>query len=152
MPHSANKSTSSNMSRPSTTSSHSVNAIPRPPGVHLLAPGPSVDQHLSPSRSTFSFESSPKSNLDVQRGSSFEDRRPSSRGATTTNGVQPNGSRRRAQFYEEQFAYKDGSTTLARDRVIRDAPIIAELRTNVIVRPGTIAQFPTPANTLLDQG
>jgi hypothetical protein len=66
--------------------------------------------------------------------------------------VQPNGSRRRAQFYEEQFAYKDGSTTLARDRVIRDAPIIAELRTNVIVRPGTIAQFPTPANTLLDQG
>jgi hypothetical protein len=143
MPHSANKSASSNMSRPSTTSSLSINAFPRPAGVHLLAPEPPVDQHLSPSRSTFSFESSPKSHLDVERGASFEDRRPSSRGPTTTNGVQPNGSRRRAQFYEEQFAYKDGSTTLARDRVIRDAPIVAELRTNVIVRAGATAQVST---------
>ncbi|KAL1598877.1 hypothetical protein SLS60_008020 [Paraconiothyrium brasiliense] len=122
------------MSRPSTTSSHSVNAFPRAAGVNLLAPEPVVEQHLSPSRSTFSFESSPKSNLDVQRGTSSEEKRPSSRGAHTSNGVQPNGSRRRAQFYEEQFAYKDGSTTLARDRVIRDAPIIAELRTNVIIK------------------
>ena len=137
MPHAANKSTSSNMSRPSTTSSHSVNAFPRPAGVNLLAPEPVAEQHLSPSRSTFSFESSPKSNLDVNRGVSFEERRAATRGVQTTNGVQPNGSRRRAQFYEEQFAYKDGSTSLARDRVIRDAPIIAELRTNVIVCPCT---------------
>ncbi|KAL5414068.1 hypothetical protein PMIN03_003419 [Paraphaeosphaeria minitans] len=134
MPHSVNKSTSSNMSRPSTTSSHSVNAFPRPAGVNLLAPEPAAEHHLSPSRSTFSFDSSPKSNLHVQRDVSLEERRPASRGLQTTNRVQPNGSRRRAQFYEEQFAYKDGSTSLARDRVIRDAPIIAELRTNVIIK------------------
>ncbi|KAF2437880.1 Tautomerase/MIF [Karstenula rhodostoma CBS 690.94] len=122
------------MSRPSTTSSHSVNAFPRPAGVHLLAPEPAAEHRLSPSRSTFSFESSPKSNLDVQRGVGSEERKPATQGVQTTSGVQPNGSRRRAQFYEEQFAYKDGSTSLARDRVIRDAPILAELRTNVIIK------------------
>lgn len=151
MPHSANKSTSSNMSRPSTTSSHSLNAFPRPAGVNLLAPEPAAEHHLSPSRSTFSFESSPKSNLEVPRGINSEERGPSSRAVQTTNGVQPNGSRRRTQFYEEQFAYKDGSTSLARDRVIRDAPIIAELRTNVIVCPHTM-QCPDSANRPLDQG
>ncbi|KAF1980077.1 Tautomerase/MIF [Bimuria novae-zelandiae CBS 107.79] len=122
------------MSRPSTTSSNSANAFPRPAGVNLLAPETAVD-HLSPSRSTFSFESSPKSHLEVERHPNFDGRRPASQGVQSAgNGVQPNGSRRRAQYYEEQFAYKDDSTSSARDRVTRDAPIIAELRTNVIIK------------------
>ncbi|KAJ4291913.1 hypothetical protein N0V90_009810 [Kalmusia sp. IMI 367209] len=121
------------MSRPSTTSNTSANAFPRPAGVNLLAPETAAE-HLSPSRSTFSFESSPKSNLDVDRKPSLDDRRPASRGAQPSNTVQPNGSRRRAQYYEEQFAYKEDSTSSARDRVTRDSPIIAELRTNVIIK------------------
>ncbi|PVH99683.1 Tautomerase/MIF [Periconia macrospinosa] len=50
--------------------------------------------------------------------------------------VQPTGggSRRRTQYYEEQFAYKDDSISSARDRVTKDAPIVAELRTNVIIK------------------
>lgn len=135
MPHSVNKSISSVMSRPSTTSSNSATAFPRPAGVNLLAPEMVAEQRLSPSRSTFSFESSPKSHLDVDHKTSFDDRRPTSRGAQqAANGVTSNGSRRRAQYYEEQFAYKDDSVSSARDRVTRDAPVIAELRTNVIVR------------------
>jgi len=112
MPHAVNRSISSNMSRPSSTSTSSANAFPRPAGVHLLAPD-TVHEQLSPARSTFSFESSPKSAPDAEQP------RP--------------GARRRAQYYEEQFAYKDDSTSSARDRVTRDAPIIAELHTNVIV-------------------
>lgn len=44
-----------------------------------------------------------------------------------------NGSKHRTQYYEEQFQYKDNSTSAARDRVQRDSPIVAELKTNVIV-------------------
>jgi hypothetical protein len=42
-------------------------------------------------------------------------------------------NRRRTLFFEDSFAYKDDSTSSARDRVTKDAPIIADLRTNVIV-------------------
>lgn len=43
------------------------------------------------------------------------------------------GSRQRTQYYEEQFAYKD-ATGSARERITKDSPVIAELRTNVIVK------------------
>lgn len=43
------------------------------------------------------------------------------------------GSRRRTQYYEERFAYRD-ATGSARERITKDSPIIAELRTNVIVK------------------
>jgi len=42
-------------------------------------------------------------------------------------------SKTRAQYFEEQFQYKDSSTSQARERVRKSAPVIAELRTNVIV-------------------
>jgi hypothetical protein len=78
----------------------------------------------------------------VERNPSFDDRRPTSRGAPqAVKSVTSNGSRRRAQYYEEQFAYKEDSVSSARDRVTRDAPIIAELRTNVIVRGKADANF-----------
>lgn len=138
MPHSVNNS-SCTMSRPSSTSTGSANAFPRPAGVSLLAPEPVAEQ-LSPSRSTFSFESSPKSVQGIDRAVGFDDARlirPASRGvpgAGDAARLPDGGSRRRAQYYEEQFAYKDDSTSSARDRVTKDAPIVAELRTNVIVR------------------
>jgi len=42
-------------------------------------------------------------------------------------------SKRRTQYFEEQFQYKDNAVGSARERVQREAPVIAELRTNVIV-------------------
>jgi len=141
MPHSVNDSTHT-MSRPSSTSTNSANAFPKPAGATLLAPDRVGDQ-LSPSRSTFSFDSSPKSVQDSEKAVAFDDARilrPVSRGAPgekkASDAVgqrQQNGTRRRTQYYEEQFAYKEDSTSSARDRVTKDAPIVAELRTNVIV-------------------
>ena len=51
------------------------------------------------------------------------------RGSVSLNG----DSKRRTQYYEEQFQYKDNVVGSARERVQKDAPVIAELRTNVIV-------------------
>lgn len=41
-------------------------------------------------------------------------------------------SKRRTQYYEEQFAYKDDTST-ARERARKTSPITVELKTNVIV-------------------
>jgi hypothetical protein len=48
--------------------------------------------------------------------------------------LRPMTSRSRAQFYEDQFSYKDTIASSARERVTKDAPIVAELRTNVIIK------------------
>jgi hypothetical protein len=138
MPHSVNNSTStqSKMSRPSSTSTYSgnANAFPKQAGAALLSPEKVGEQlgPLSPSPSQFSFASSPHSVQEVD-----DDSRHRIRG-TTGDGVgplRPVTSRSRAQFYEDQFSYKDGIASSARERVTKDAPIVAELRTNVIVRP-----------------
>lgn len=142
MPHSVPNSTAT-MSRPSSTSTGSANAFPRPAGATLLV-AESDGDHLSPSRSTFSFESSPQSVPPSERGVAFDDSsrfRSVSRGAPgekksldAVSQQQHNyGSRKRTQYYEDSFAYKHDAVSSARDRVTRDAPIVAELRTNVIV-------------------
>ncbi|KAF2641890.1 hypothetical protein P280DRAFT_468378 [Massarina eburnea CBS 473.64] len=147
MPHAVTEgSTPNTMSRPSSTSTYSANAFPRPAGATLLAPE-AIGEHLSPSRSTFSFDSSPKSVQGSEHAVHFDDaqtNRPATAAtavrnsgpAAATAAVQQNGggSRRRAQYYAEQFAYKDDTTSSARDRVTKDAPIVAELRTNVIIK------------------
>jgi hypothetical protein len=43
-------------------------------------------------------------------------------------------SSQRGQYQEETNQYKDSTASLARDRAARDSPVIAELRTNVIVK------------------
>ncbi|MBE7182179.1 MAG: hypothetical protein INR71_13420 [Terriglobus roseus] len=48
-------------------------------------------------------------------------------------GEQNSRSRPSTQYYDDNLAYKDHPSS-ARERVTRDAPVIAELRTNVIVR------------------
>jgi hypothetical protein len=42
--------------------------------------------------------------------------------------------RRRTEFFEDSFAYKDDWETHQRDNAVKQSPIVAELRTNVIVR------------------
>ncbi|OQO05778.1 hypothetical protein B0A48_09872 [Cryoendolithus antarcticus] len=42
--------------------------------------------------------------------------------------------KRRLQYYEEVFAYKENGTSSAKERVHREAPVVAELRTNVIIK------------------
>jgi hypothetical protein len=44
-------------------------------------------------------------------------------------------SERKIQYFEDQFAYKDDWESNAAARVRRESPVIAELRTNIIVRP-----------------
>lgn len=44
-----------------------------------------------------------------------------------------NGSKQRTQYYEDQLQYKENAHGSTRERVQRDSPVVAELRTNVIV-------------------
>ncbi|KAL5116073.1 hypothetical protein ACEQ8H_005969 [Pleosporales sp. CAS-2024a] len=120
------------MSRPSSTSTYSgnVNAFPKPAGAQLLAPDAAAGP-LSPSPSQFSFASSPQSAHDDPPPSS----RPHAHAhAHAADPPPPSTARSRAQFYEDSFAYKEGHGHSARERVTKDAPIVAELRTNVIIK------------------
>ncbi|KAF2715708.1 hypothetical protein K504DRAFT_367914 [Pleomassaria siparia CBS 279.74] len=136
------------MSRPSSASTNSANAFPRQAGATLLVPELPVGDQSSPSppsrsRSTFSFEDSPKSVQGTDNPIDAIDAtlvRPVSRGAVGERKsplappVHRPVPRKRAQYYEEQFAYKEDSTSSARERITKDSPIIAELRTNVIIK------------------
>lgn len=42
-------------------------------------------------------------------------------------------SKRRTNYYEEQFQYKGNGLGSVRERIEKDSPVVAELRTNVIV-------------------
>lgn len=116
------------MSRPSSTSTSS-NAFPRQAGTALLSPE-KVGEQLSPSPSQFSFASSPHSIQEAEA-----EARNRAQSTAAAHGLRPmtSTSRSRAQFYEDQFSYKDGIASSARERVTKDAPIVAELRTNVII-------------------
>ena len=50
-------------------------------------------------------------------------------------------SKRRTQYYEDQFQYKDNAVTQTRERVQRQTPVIAELKTNVIVSSCTVCNI-----------
>jgi len=52
----------------------------------------------------------------------------------TSLGQYNDASKHRTQYYEDQFRYKDGEVGTIRERVQRESPVIAELKTNVIVR------------------
>lgn len=43
-------------------------------------------------------------------------------------------SQQRKHYYEEQFQYKENTSGSLKDRVQRESPVIAELRTNVIIK------------------
>lgn len=64
---------------------------------------------------------------------------PHAMGGSRTS-VNMNGGldpKRRTMSYEEQYQYKDNAYGSARERVHRESPVIAELRTNVIVSVST---------------
>lgn len=42
-------------------------------------------------------------------------------------------SKRRSHYFEDKVRYRDGVTDMAREKVVRQSPVIAELKTNVIV-------------------
>jgi hypothetical protein len=44
-------------------------------------------------------------------------------------------SKRKIEYFDDQFAYKDNQESNAAERVLRESPVIAELQTNIIVRP-----------------
>ncbi|CAO2652526.1 Nn.00g008090.m01.CDS01 [Neocucurbitaria sp. VM-36] len=122
------------MSRPSSTSTYSGNVFPKQAGATLLSPEAVGDQ-LSPSPSQFSFASSPQSVQDAEQDDSRQ-MRSITRGTTgdKIGQLRPRTSRSRQQFYDDSFSYKDGASSSARERVTKDAPIVAELRTNVIIK------------------
>ncbi|KAF2124837.1 Tautomerase/MIF [Dothidotthia symphoricarpi CBS 119687] len=124
MPHSTNDSTSTQtrMSVPSSTSTCSTHAFPKQAGVAIVD---ASAEPTSPSASQFSFASSPRSVQGIEQITALSQERPGTRGTTAS---------RRAQYYEGQFAYKDGTASSARDRVIKDAPIVVSLKTNVIIK------------------
>lgn len=139
MPHSVNNSTSTQtkVSRPSSTSTQS-NAFLKQAGDSLLSPDAAGDAPISPSPSQFSFASSPR---EMHHEQLANDGPRNQHPATMTRGttddslgeLRPFTSRSRAQYYEDSFNYKDNFASSARERVTKDAPIVAELRTNVIV-------------------
>ncbi|KAF1844283.1 Tautomerase/MIF [Cucurbitaria berberidis CBS 394.84] len=122
------------MSRPSSTSTYSGNVFPKQAGVTLLSPETVGDQ-LSPSASQFSFASSPHSVQDADQDDSRQ-MRSITRGTTgdKIGQLRPLNSRSRQQFYDDSFSCKESAPSSARDRVTKDAPIVADLRTNVIIK------------------
>jgi hypothetical protein len=59
--------------------------------------------------------------------------RPAEKDANMINTGATDSSKRRTQYYEDSFAYKDGHGQSARERIQKDSPVVAELKTNVIV-------------------
>jgi len=65
-------------------------------------------------------------------------------GLSMNGGLDP---KRRTTSYDEQYQYKDNAYNTARERVHRESPIIAELRTNVIVSIDAPIKVPGAALT-----
>ena len=73
---------------------------------------------------------------DLVSGSEFEIVTPLRAMGGNRTSLSMNGSldpKRRTTSYDEQYQYKNNAYSTARERVHRESPIIAELRTNVIV-------------------
>lgn len=141
MPHSADNSTSTQtrMSRPSSASTQSGAAFPKQAGAALTVPDNTAGPQ-SPAVSQFSFTSSPYSVLDVvDRPRQFPQETP----AAGPGPLRPMTSRSRAKFYDDHFAEKTTTSSSARERISKDAPIVAELRTNVIVCGLLLCNSPT---------
>lgn len=60
------------------------------------------------------------------------DRKPNLNGLRM-HAVSPEESKSRTQYFEDQFKEENSSISSARERIEKDSPVIAELRTNVIV-------------------
>ncbi|KAL6167185.1 hypothetical protein ACJQWK_06629 [Exserohilum turcicum] len=119
------------MSRPSSTSTYSGTAFPKQAGAALLCPDNTGAGQPSPSQSQFSFTSSPFSMLEIEDSSR---QYPQSTTENAYGSLRPMTSSARAKFFEDQFSYRGTVISSARERISKDAPIVAELRTNVIIK------------------
>jgi hypothetical protein len=54
-------------------------------------------------------------------------------GDRTSLGRYDDVAKQRSQYHEDQYKFKDSEMGTIRERVQRESPVIAELRTNVIV-------------------
>ncbi|KAK8190099.1 Tautomerase/MIF superfamily, partial [Phyllosticta capitalensis] len=119
--------------------------FPKAVGTTLIVPAAEKDQ-LSPVPTNISLEPPPKSPIGtIHEGETLEERknimRPVDRGPSgekldlpdANNTPRSVKSKRRTQFYDGQFSDKD-ATGMARDRVVKDSPVVAELKTNVIIK------------------
>ncbi|KAK7517867.1 hypothetical protein IWZ03DRAFT_377314 [Phyllosticta citriasiana] len=147
MPHSVHSQDPSNISneRASTsTMADPADQFPKAVGTTLIVPAGEKDQ-LSPVPTNISLEPPPKSPIGtIPEGETLEERknimRPVDRGPSgerldpdTHSTPRSVKSKRRTQYYEGQFSDKDAVGT-ARDRVVKDSPVVAELKTNVIIK------------------
>lgn len=115
-------------------------------GQTLTVPG-QENGAASPFRSTFTFGKQDRHARRVSAGSDLADEdqiaRPLKRGAPGDGALmamvqrgpeETQQCRRKSSFYGEVFAYRDSVTT-TRDRMARESVVMAEVTTNVIVRP-----------------
>ena len=96
--------------------------------------GISPDHSITPTQR--SSLRSTQSYYDLVSGSEFELVTPPRAMGGNRTSLSMNGSldpKRRTTSYDEQYQYKNNAYSTARERVHRESPIIAELRTNVIV-------------------
>ncbi|RDI78798.1 hypothetical protein Vi05172_g11193 [Venturia inaequalis] len=59
---------------------------------------------------------------------------PEEQDANMAGSAVTEASKRRTQYYEDSFAYKDGHGQSAKERIQKDSPVVAELKTNVIIK------------------
>lgn len=69
----------------------------------------------------------------------FQQHRPGDRRSYSYN----DASKRRVEFYQDLYRYKDHDMSSARDKAQKHSPVIAELKTNVIVRTSKDAEVHT---------
>lgn len=131
---------------------HRKPSIPRRPTIKPRKPRPRSGDwnQLLGTTPDHSNTSSARSSLHIaeshadliNRDNIKKSTQPLSMGGNRTS-LSMNGAldqKRRTTSYDEQYQYKDNAYGSARERVHRESPVIAELRTNVIVsillRPG----------------
>ncbi|KAK3071583.1 hypothetical protein LTR53_008352 [Teratosphaeriaceae sp. CCFEE 6253] len=137
MPHSTQTSTNTYSERPMTSGSthHVGNLI----GTALTKRPSKPDLVLQQNPNAWKRTSSPVAdayanlvgkggqNIDeVMEGRLARDR--------TSLGTYNDASKQRTAYYENQFRYKEGEVGTIRERVQRESPVIAELKTNVIIK------------------
>ena len=131
MPHSTQNSkdsASQYSERPASSITHAGNLIGT-----ALTKRPSKPDLPSQNSNAWNRTSSPTADLIGKRGSIVEIMEGRQARDRTSVGTYNDASKHRMAYYEDQFRYKDGEVGTSRERVYRQSPVIAELKTNVIV-------------------
>jgi len=160
MPHMtkiSNSSAGSDILSSATTNPSSVDEYHDSRQLHVASQPHSLGP-ISPAIAGFNFGSEPTSptspNAPVQFSNSLNqsmkqddwgiDASQNGRGEIEKQKKSQEESRKRTQYFDDQFAYKDGSVSSTAERVRYESPVIAELRTNVIVCFPSISHFARP--------